>query len=126
MSSSSPLRGRHILVVEDEFILALDLEQLFDAEGCRVLGPAATVPDALRILATEPRADAAVLDINLGGTRSVPVAEALAEQGVPFIAATAYPELPEPVFDGVPVLAKPYAPRQVREAVIKLLGGDRT
>ena len=125
MPGSSPLQGRRILVVEDEFLLALDLEQLFDAEGCRVLGPAATVGEALRTLATGPRADAAVLDVNLGGARSVPVAEALAARGIPFVAATAYPELPEPVFAGVPVVVKPYAPGQVREAVVRLLSGDR-
>jgi CheY-like chemotaxis protein len=94
------LRGRCILLVEDEFLIALDLWQLFDAEGCRVLGPAPTVTEALRMLATGPPPDAAVLDVNLHGTRSGPVAAELVARGIPFVVTTAYPSLPEPAFNG--------------------------
>jgi CheY-like chemotaxis protein len=118
------LRDWCILLVEDEFLIALDLWQLFDDEGCRVLGPAPTVAEALRILATEPRPDAAVLDVNLHGTRSEPVAAELVARGIPFVVATAYPSLPEPAFDGAPVLSKPYAMDQVCETVLRLLGGS--
>jgi CheY-like chemotaxis protein len=117
------LRGRCILLVEDEFLIALDLRQLFDAEGCRVLGPAPTVAEALRILATGPPPDAAVLDVNLHGTRSGPVAAELVARGIPFVVTTAYPSLPEPAFDGAPVLGKPYDPDQARETVLSLLSG---
>jgi CheY-like chemotaxis protein len=115
--------GRSVLVVEDEFLIALDLCQTLEMEGCRVLGPAPTVEDALRLLErADPSPDAVVLDINLGGVRAIPVAEALAARGIPFLAATAYHDLPEPVFAGVPVLNKPYAMTQVREALLRLLG----
>lgn len=116
------LGGRSVLVVEDEFLIALDLCQTLETEGCRVLGPAPTVDDALRLLAADTRPDAVVLDINLGGVRAVPVAEALTARGIPFLAATAYHDLPEPVFAGVPVLSKPYAMTQVRDALLRLLG----
>ena len=116
------LHGRNVLVVEDEFLIALDLCQTLETEGCRVLGPAPTVADALRLLEAGPRPDAVVLDINLGGARAVPVAEALAARGIPFLAATAYHDLPEPVFADVPVLSKPYAMTQVRAALLRLLG----
>jgi CheY-like chemotaxis protein len=115
------LGGRCVLVVEDEFLIALDLSQTLSAAGCEVLGPAPTVEDALRIIEAGPALDAVVLDINLGGVRAVPVAEALAARGVPFLAATAYHELPEPVFAGVPVLSKPYGMVQVREALLRLM-----
>ena len=116
------LQGRNVLVVEDEFLIALDLCQTLETEGCRVLGPAPTVGDALRLLEAGPRPDAVVLDINLGGARAVPVAEALAARGIPFLAATAYHDLPEPVFADVPMLSKPYAMTQVRAALLRLLG----
>ena len=116
------LDGRSVLVVEDEFLIALDLCQTLETEGCRVLGPAPTLDDALRLLEAGPCPDAVVLDINLGGVRAVPVAEVLAARGVPFLAATAYHDLPEPVFAGVPVLSKPYAMTQVRDALLRLLG----
>jgi CheY-like chemotaxis protein len=116
------LDGRSVLVVEDEFLIALELCQTLETEGCRVLGPAPTVDDALRLLEAGPCPDAVVLDINLGGVRAVPVAEVLAARGVPFLAATAYHDLPEPVFAGVPVLSKPYAMTQVRDALLRLLG----
>src|SRR5689334_13393663 len=117
------LDGRNVLVVEDEFLIALDLCQTLEMEGCRVLGPAPTVEEALRLIErADPSPDAVVLDINLGGVRAVPVADALAARGIPFLAATAYHDLPEPVFAGVPVLSKPYAMTQVREALLRLLG----
>jgi len=119
------LDGRSVLVVEDEFLIALDLCQTLETEGCRVLGPAPTVEDALRLLEAGPSPDAVVLDINLGGARAVPVAEALAARGIPFLAATAYHDLPEPVFAGVPVLSKPYAMIQMREALLQLLSPGR-
>jgi CheY-like chemotaxis protein len=119
------LQGRCILLVEDEFLIALDLWQLFDAEGCRVLGPAPTVAEALRILATGPHPDAAVLDVNLHGTRSEPVAAELVVRGIPFVVATAYPSLPEPAFNGAPVLSKPYDPGHVRDTVMQLLSGNQ-
>ncbi len=119
---NAALTSLRVLVVEDEFLPALDLSDLLDGWGCRVLGPTATVADALRLIpGGDP--DAALLDINLNGVRSTPVAEALAARGVPFAAVTAYPSLPEPVFAGVPVVAKPYRPREIRDVLLRLAPG---
>src|SRR3954454_18344622 len=108
------LDGRNVLVVADEFLIALDLCQTLETEGCRVLGPAPTVEDALRLLEAGPSPDAVVLDLNPGGVRAVPVAEARAARGIPSRAATASHARPEPVFPGLPVLSKPYARAQMR------------
>jgi CheY-like chemotaxis protein len=117
------LRGRRVLIVEDEVVLAADLWQLFDMEGCHVLGPAATVGEALRLLASGPRPDGAVLGIDLHGVRSVQVAEALFALGVPFVVTTAYLHPTEPVFADAPVFSKPWHTLQLRDALVRLLSG---
>ena len=81
--------GRLVLVVEDEFLIAIDLALLLQEHGWRVLGPAATVAEALRLLADE-RPDVALLDLNLRGELVTPVAEELRVQDVPFVLASAY------------------------------------
>ena len=84
-----PAPGRLVLVVEDEFLIAMDLELLLQRHGWRVLGPAATVAEALRLLAGETP-DVALLDVNLRGEPVTPVAEELRARGVPFVLASAY------------------------------------
>src|SRR3954454_765531 len=84
-----PFEGRRVLVVEDEYIVALDLEDTLRALGCEVLGPAASVARALALLARE-RPDAVTLDLNLLDELAVPVAELLASMGVPFLVVGAY------------------------------------
>jgi CheY-like chemotaxis protein len=118
-ASRAVLTGLRVLVVEDEFLIALDLLAILDAFGCVVLGPAPTVGEALRLLAAAPP-DAALLDMNLRGVRATPVALALAAGGVPFATVTAYPGLPEAVFDGVPLVAKPFTPERVGDALLGL------
>jgi DNA-binding response OmpR family regulator len=73
-----------VLVVEDEVLIALDIQAQLEDAGWRVLGPAGTVDRALALLeATVP--GFAVLDINLGKHTSFPVADRLAERRVPFV-----------------------------------------
>ena len=81
--------GPAVLVVEDEFLIAMDLERLLERNGWRVLGPAATVQEALRLLDGEAP-DVALLDVNLRGELVTPVAERLRARGVPFVVASAY------------------------------------
>jgi CheY-like chemotaxis protein len=72
-----PLSGRRVLVVEDETMVAWLLEDMLADLGCAIVGPAAHVNQALAMLDAEA-IDAAVLDINLNGQKSYPVADALA------------------------------------------------
>jgi len=78
-----------ILVVEDETLIALDLEFCLTDAGFGVIGPVPTVSAALALLRTR-RPDAAVLDVSLRGERVTPVAETLRAMGVPFVLASAY------------------------------------
>ena len=87
---SEDLRGRRLLLVEDEYMIAADLAQTLESFGVEVVGPAGSVEDALRLIDAGERIDAAVLDINLRGERVYPVAEALGEKAVPFVFATGY------------------------------------
>lgn len=107
------LTGRKILVVEDEALVAMLVEDALLDAGAEVIGPAATVAEALRLL-DKARPDAAVLDLNLAGETSTPVADVLAAAGVPFVVATGYGAdgLP-PAHAAVPVLAKPYDPDEL-------------
>jgi len=118
----SPLTGLRVLVVEDESLVAMLVEDTLREAGCEVMGPAGTVEDALRLLADE-RPDAAVLDLNLAGESSIPVADRLADFGVPFVVATGYGAagLP-PKHRAAPVLAKPYDPADLRAALRRVSG----
>jgi len=83
------LAGRRILIVEDETLIALDLESLLIDNGCVVVGPVNTIDGALALLAQAPL-DAALLDLNLGGRPSTPVAERLNARCIPYVVVTAY------------------------------------
>ncbi|PBB83324.1 response regulator [Mesorhizobium sp. WSM3876] len=89
MNDKLPLSGLRVLVVEDAFLIAMDLcDQLKDA-GCEVIGPAATVKQALEQI-NGASLDGAVLDINLAGERSFPIAQLLTSRGVPFLFLSGY------------------------------------
>ncbi len=80
--------AKRILVVEDEVWLAIELEDALREGGFDVIGPAASVRQALTLL-NDQRPDAAVLDVTLGGEKVTPVALLLKSIGIPFILASA-------------------------------------
>jgi two-component system, response regulator PdtaR len=82
-------RNPRILVVEDEFLIAMELDITLRSAGYQVLGPAPNVSAALGLLRVE-RPDAAVLDVDLAGEWVTPVAEVLRAMLVPFILASGY------------------------------------
>ena len=116
------LAGAKVLVVEDEFMLALELEQSLRDLGCAVLGPAASAGEALGLLERE-RPDAATLDVRLRDGRVTPVAERLEAAGVPFVLVTSCGEgeLVEPVLREVPRLDKPCEADALQAAIARLL-----
>ncbi|WP_207471406.1 response regulator [Paracoccus fontiphilus] len=90
-----------VLVVEDEMMIALDVQMMLEDNGYTVLGPAGSVEGALRLL-DELRPDVAVLDGNLRGRPVIPVARRLRSLEIPFVLSSAYDIF---TFDGSDVLA---------------------
>lgn len=110
LSRLGPVR---VLVVEDEAMVAMLVEDELLVAGAQVVGPAASVEDAMRLLdgIGDGGVDIAVLDMNLGGRSVLPVADALARRAVPFIFMTGYGDTDSHgPHAGVPVLQKPFSP----------------
>lgn len=83
------LAGRRVLVVEDEMMVLMIIEDMLADLGCESVTTAATVAQSLALIDAQAF-DAAMLDVNLNGAKSHPVADALAAYGVPFIFSTGY------------------------------------
>jgi CheY-like chemotaxis protein len=119
--SPPDLNGKRILLVEDEPLVAMDIEAQLMAAGIEVLGPVGTIEKALQLIAmTSP--DAALVDANLGGHQVDELAAALIRKGIPFAFATGYGEeaLPQ-AFRGAPVLTKPFSPSDLLAVVQDLI-----
>lgn len=114
-----PLAGQSVLVVEDQLIIALDLEMLLREQGAVEVHLCGSTEEAFRCLASDPP-DVAVLDVNLGSTTSFPVAQELQRLGVPFIFATGYGkevEFPREL-RSIPLIGKPYCVDAMRKALL--------
>jgi DNA-binding LytR/AlgR family response regulator len=118
------LEGRRVLVAEDEFLLALELEAVLQRRGCVVLGPVATVEAALAVV-DRRSPDGAVLDVNLRGRRATPVAARLRARSVPFVLVTGYGErqLDEPELRGPIHLDKPVNGERLLRSLARALKG---
>ncbi|MBC9032145.1 response regulator [Sphingomonas sp. JC676] len=116
------LSDRHVLVVEDEMMVLMSIENMLGELGCSSVTAAATVTDALALISSQIF-DLALLDINLSGTRSYPVADALVARGVPFLFSTGYTDKGTSAdYPGRPVLNKPFPFRTLSAVLTTLLG----
>ena len=106
----SSLAGLRVLVVEDEYMVADHLGMLLEDLGCVVAGFASTVEQALELMRSE-ELDGVLLDGNLNGDSSGPVAIELRSRSIPFVVATGYGqlELNADALNGAPRLAKPFS-----------------
>lgn len=122
--SINGLKGCRVLLVEDEMIVAMEIEEVLHEAGCVVVGPVGTLQSAL-LLAREAGLDAAVLDVNLDGERAYSVAEVLQARGVPIILATGYNEstLPEQ-WRSLPRLTKPFVREQLLRLIVRTCNHD--
>ncbi len=117
------LAGKRILVVEDEYLLAMTLEDILAEFGAQIVGPATRIEEAIE-LAETAQINAALLDVNLNGKRSDAVAEILARRQIPFVFATGYGSSSpgHQHLTGAEVLQKPYQPQQMLSALVKAMG----
>lgn len=115
------LTGARVLVVEDEVMVSWMVQDMVSDLGCIVLGPVPSVDQALEIIAAQP-IDAAVLDVNLNGQTSYPVADALLALGAPFVFSTGYDgdRVPER-YRTFPVLQKPLRRSDLAETLTRML-----
>lgn len=116
-----PPAGTRVLIVEDEAIIAMTAEDMIQDLGCIIAGIASSVAEALA-QAEAGGFDVAMLDINLRGETSIPVAELLAARGTPFIFTTGYGSTgPAASFIGVPIVSKPYRTDQIGLAISQVV-----
>jgi len=118
------LAGCSILVVEDEAMVALEIELALQDMGAEVVGPASRLEEALATITKASAViDAAILDVDLHGRDVFPVAEVLQSQGVPFLFHTGHGsrEALQQRFGDVPVCTKPTLTEDLLEVVESLL-----
>jgi len=121
-TSGNPFRGRRVLVVEDQALVALEIVDALEELECEPVGPVGSVEAALARAGSE-RLDAAVLDVDLRGSNVQPVAELLEARGVPFLYSTGFGE--ERALAAAraerPVLRKPFGRAQFADALRRVL-----
>jgi two-component SAPR family response regulator len=118
---SGGLAGKRILIVEDEFFIALNLQRVLQEAGAWIVGSVPSVDDALDACDRED-VDAAVLDVKLWEGSTLAVAAELRRRGIPFVFASAYSQdiLPPPFRDR-PYLMKPFRDGALVDALVREL-----
>ena len=111
---------KRVLIVEDEGLISMLLEELMERMGYEVVAVSSTLEEALE-LAHTVAVDFAMLDINLNGKESLPVAAILRGRGIPFLFATGYGDsVLASAFSDVLVVEKPFSRDALRQALEKL------
>jgi CheY-like chemotaxis protein len=111
------LKGRRVLVVEDDPLVAMLLVDMLEAIGCEIAAVASRLDDALE-KAQHLSFDLAILDVNLDGANTFRVAELLSKRAIGFVFATGYGKACLPAdFTNAPVLQKPFVERDVARAL---------
>jgi CheY-like chemotaxis protein len=114
-----------VLVVEDEYLVALLVEDMLGSLGYEVAEIAGNLSDATRA-AEGGEFDVAILDVNLNGTMSNPVADILARRKIPFIFATGYGKSgPHEDFVGAPSLQKPFEEGDLGRMLREVMAAER-
>ena len=126
--SDSLLSGKRCFVLDDEFLIALDIQQILERAGASHVASVASAAEAIEVLGREPKFDLAVLDVKLGGPEqnSLDVAVLLQTQGVPFVFLTGMrlDDVHAKKFPNAPVIEKPYDATALLRAVQQALAQD--
>ena len=123
--SDSLLAGKRCLVLDDEFLIALDIQQILELAGAKHVASVASASEAIELLRREPKFDLAVLDVKLGGAEghSLGVAAMLAKAGTPFVFLTGMrvDNVHAKKFPQAPVVEKPYDASTLLDAAQRAL-----
>jgi CheY-like chemotaxis protein len=109
------LDGLTVLVIEDEYLIASDVQRMVEDAGAAQVLLAGSTATALACLADPHQIDVCILDLKLGDEDGRPLAQELLTRGIPFVVATGMgieADLP-----GVPIVHKPYTDTQVVDAL---------
>jgi DNA-binding response OmpR family regulator len=119
-SHESRLDGCRVLIVEDEYFLAGDLEKALKSQGATIIGPFADFDAAYRRAARD-HFDVAIIDVNLRDKEAYPIADELMRQSIPFLFYTGYGDdvIPER-FKDVKLWVKPFEPPDLIETIARL------
>jgi two-component system, response regulator PdtaR len=123
MQDLQPFSDKSVLVVEDDFIVAFDVQTMLEDRGALVLGPAATLTEARALLARQ-RPSLALLDVNLNGEYVFALADELLALEVPCLFTTAYADderLFPPHLRCVPRITKPVLPDVLIAQVLRMM-----
>ena len=115
------LAGMRILVVEDNFLVASALARRLASWGCEVVGPVGSVEEGRRLLASDDRVHGAILDINITGGTSAPIAQEMESRGRPFFFITGYasPQMLPETLKAHRRLQKPLDETSLRAAIVE-------
>jgi CheY-like chemotaxis protein len=120
-TQTSSLTGRRVFLVEDEALLTMLLEDFLEQLGCELAGSASRLPNAMQQAQTLSF-DIAILDVNLNGEQTAPIAELLRSRGTPFVFATGYGMAGVPAhLQTTPVVKKPFQMHELKAALCEAL-----
>ena len=115
-------RNRTIFVLDDEFLIAMQMAQLMENFGWSILGPAGSLEEADVLLEENDSPDAAILDINIRGASVFELAETLHDRGVPILFCSGYEVIEETDrFTGCAKLRKPFGGGQIFSEIEALM-----
>lgn len=122
MMASLPLSNRRILVIEDEYLLATEMQDGLVKAGATVIGPVSGLSMALKLIEETARIDGAVLDVNLRGEAAFPAAEMLEDRKVPTLFVSGYdPKIIPQRFRNTPHCEKPVSIKRVIETLVRTI-----
>jgi len=118
-------RAPGVLLLEDDLLLAMDMEEYLIGKGHEIVGPFGRISDALDAI-QHNELMGAIVDLNLHGELSFPVIEMLQERAVPIIVCSGYAELPElkSRLKGLPLLPKPWDARKLSRLMQEAFAGS--
>jgi CheY-like chemotaxis protein len=120
--ANSPLRDRRILIVEDEYLIAMSLQDALETAGSIVVGPVSSAEKAIKTIDSEPHLDAAILDVNLGGVLAYPVADLLIARKIPFVFTSGYEDnVLRSRYAQIKNCPKPYLFRAMEDALVEAM-----